>query len=1092
MEGWIADLGIKYKNIERDFSDGYLLGSILYMVNIQDDFGTFSKHPNAAKTNLSKVQLSLEKIGIKLNIPRVISQEPGYIIKILTQVHKGLHTISYSNLRSVRGKSAVSMARATKFDLIEKPLKRFDEIRVQQSEKALHDEKKQLETIRQGYLGERKKQIDILKSNKIFMQQWDLEGKKNWSQNQMRKTQRVKHEENVLAKITSDKTHRVSEYRSDHCEQVVDGIKEFERNMIRLGIDHVPDQKEVKKKKIDIQTEALVTMAKIVERKNINMEATKEREVRQRKLLVEQMKNEKFDSYKKGSSRLWKVLVGVFGKIYSIGFGETRKYSQKLKSFRESLKKTEDLFRKTEVKWGKIESDRQKNIKQEEDIKKKNLPSEKERIKKNILQSMKSTKDKHTKLCSPILDLIIELSNEGTNFLSTHSKIPEKLWESWLTLFKSNNPPSFKSITQLSSGPDNIQDQIDLAFSSTPVFSLELVLDYLNTTGPWCYNPCQNNSLLGDILETVLPIAYPDDPDPPMPEGPYYLPLKLLLLGPTFSGKKTQAKRLQELYGLKLIEVPKILEEAKKVMQRRAEPEDNKKKKVVEEEPEVFVQTCVETLGEDELGRSKLIRARLRAMFGDVERRAEEEVKKAGKKEEVKCMGYVLMSYPTTIQEATDLERHMSSFIHPSELPVSQAMVKKAEALVMARPSQKPPAEKKLFRTAWDLVVYLDVDLPVCVARAVDRRVDPAGNVYNLSYNPPPDNLLAKCKPIEHPNQHEVQEAYEEIARNRDTLIHWFSQFGSNHVSSLVVVKAQQGVDAVTECIKHKVAEVLRAKNNTDIAPAALYGEHFAIKYEHAKVLAADWEKIREGYLQGLSYFLSYVCMHKDSYLDSLQQVKNQFFDFLQGSDEKSEIFDEFSSEFIRRIQSKSVFSSEEISKINQELDDLADRIWDIVMSRKDSAILRRQEIMESSALSLQIAGILHIVMNLLQIEINKYYKVVDLVDKYYHFVENRTYLKREVPLLGINWKEWSGGKIGYQLLNYLMRGAKDAVIHDAGGNTETRIFLTRIGNIEEFATRSIEDYTELTRNLHMKMDLWISKAVELENSAMVRMVKYI
>ena len=111
----------------------------------------------------------------------------------------------------------------------------------------------------------------------------------------MRKTVRIQHDNNVLNKINSEKIQRKTEYTADHSNQVVDGIKEFERNMIRLGIDHVAEKKEVKKKNVDIKTEALVTMAKIVERKNSNMQATKEREIRQRNLIFIR-DNKKFES----------------------------------------------------------------------------------------------------------------------------------------------------------------------------------------------------------------------------------------------------------------------------------------------------------------------------------------------------------------------------------------------------------------------------------------------------------------------------------------------------------------------------------------------------------------------------------------------------------------------------------------------------------------------------------------------------------------------------------------------------------------------------------------------------------------------------
>lgn len=1083
MEGWINDLGIKYTSIEKDFSNGYILGSILYRYNLQDDFGSFSTKPNSAVSNLSKVQLSLEKFGIKLNANRIIGKEPGYIVKVLSQIHKGLHNISYSNLKAVRGKSAVSMKRATKFEIIENGLKKYDEIRVQQSEKALNEEKKQMETIRQGYLGERKKQIDILKSNKMFMQQWDLEGKKNWKKNQMRKTARVKHEETVFSKIVSEKSQKKVEYKNNHCEQVVDGIQEFEKNMIRLGIDHPPDQKDVKKKKIDIKTEAMVTMAKIVERKCINMEATKEREIRQRKLIVEQKKNEKFDSYKKGSVRVWNVLKGIFGRQYLSGFSGVKKYAKNEKNFKESLKRTEDLFRITTVKWGKIELDRQKVIEAEENVKKKSLASEREKINKKILESKKKSLSKHFQECVPILDLIFEISEEGSEYLKSHEKIPEKLWQTWLSLFKENNAPDYKPLVLMTGRIDNIKELLDVTFSSMPDFNLPLLEEYLNNTGQWHCRPYTPNHTLGDILESIIPIAYPEAPDPPFPDGPNYLPLKVLLLGPPFSGKKTQSKKLQELFGLKVLEVPKIIEDAKKVVQRKSEPDDPKKKKPVEEEPEIFVQASLETVGDDELGRSKLIRARLRGLFGDSEKKIEEEVKKPGKKEEVKCLGYLLLNYPETIQEATDLERHLSSFVHPSELPESISEVKKKEALLMAKPSVKPAPPKKLFRSAWDLVVFLDVDLSVSTIRAVDRRIDPAGNIYNLHYNPPADNILAKCKPIEHPNQQEVLEMYGDFNKNKNTLMHWFAQFGTRSNSNFLVVQAHKNIDTVTDSIKNKINEILKLKANQEIQ--SVHTDRNIISHEQAKVLIDYWEDIKEKYQFQQSYFLSYIKIHYELFENALQQQKNIFLEFLQSPDEKPNLFNNYYEVLAYTIKSKNIFSSAEIQQFNTDLDDLSDRIWDIIMARKDNAIAKHEELASSPLLAQQIAGILHISLNLLQNEISKYYAVTDLLGKFYFITEGKEHAKVVVPMIHVNWDEWSYETIGFNLLDYIVSSAKSAVLEKS---QETSVFMSKVEIIENFARNAISNYTKMYNSLNSSMDFWVCKAVELENAVMVSM----
>lgn len=1082
MESWLSELGISVSSPDTDFSNGYLLGSILYRYNLQEDFGSFSTKPSYAESNLSKLSSTLSMLNIKLIPSKVLSNDPVYIKLILSKLFKALHTIQITSLKPVRGKSASTKSRPSRLDNLNPAQQRFDAIRLQQSEKALKDEKQQMEAIRQSYLKERQKQIDILKSNKMFMQQWENEGKKNWTKNQMRKTARVKHEENVNFKISNDKVQRKVEVNADHCLQVEDGILEFERNMIRLGIDHQSEQKDNKKKskKLDIKTEAMITMAKIKERKSISMQATKEREVRQRNLIVEQKKNEKFDQYKRASQRLAGVLIDILGKTYKFAFDTSKIYSKKLKTFANSLKNLEKINKAKEDTWGKIEKERQEKILAEEKLKKHFLPQEKLKFSQKFIGYRRETLNERFVKCKSIMDQIFDIAEEGASYLKSSDKIPEKLWNDWLDLFKLGLNPAFKTQSEEISTKSDMQVLVQNMFTSTPEPNYSLINSYLTCTSNWSYISVANNHKLGDIIESIIPIAYPDDPDPPLPEGPHYMPLKLILLGPAFSGKKTQLKKLQENFGLKLIEMPKLLEDAKKVLERKADAEDPKKKKVVEEEPEVFVSTCLETQGLDELGRSKLIRARLRGLFGDVPK-AEEEVKKM-KKDEVKCLGYCLMNYPTNIQEAIDLERHLSCFIHPSERPEPVSSIKKKEALLIAKPSNKPPGPKKMFRSAWDLVILLDVDLKTCTTRAVDRRIDPAGNVYNMTYYPPPDNILPKCKTIEHPNAEEVREMYVQYETNKDSLIHWFSQFGTEYETNFIVVKSGMNIETVTELIKGKVSQILKYKSGSEFNTKR--EEEGVVNLEQAKELALDWERLRKEYLEGLGQVLFYIDENLNEFDEYRSRVKQEFFEFLSENDEKIEIFHRIQDRINHVILNKGVFSSAEIVSLEQEIDEAADLMWDVTIRRKDLALIRRQEVIGNLILTQKTAGLMHLVCVLLQVEVNKYYQVINLVGKYNLFTDAKEFSIKTAPVLKIMWQDWSLDEIGLPLLKSLTDKAKMFCVKTDEHRLETQILLERIENISLFASERLRVYERGLHDMTEELDLWIKNLVKLENSA--------
>lgn len=104
--------------------------------------------------------------------------------------------------------------------------------------------------------------------------------------------------------------------------------------------------------------------------------------------------------------------------------------------------------------------------------------------------------------------------------------------------------------------------------------------DYLNGLGAWrpshhfegpkdeednAYIPNQpiNNFKLGLIVSNIIDMKYPKKQPRIIPaEIPNYLPLRMLCLGYTFSGRKTLCQFLQQKYDIKVLQMNEILKEA--------------------------------------------------------------------------------------------------------------------------------------------------------------------------------------------------------------------------------------------------------------------------------------------------------------------------------------------------------------------------------------------------------------------------------------------------------------------------------------------------------------------------------------------------
>jgi adenylate kinase family enzyme len=81
-----------------------------------------------------------------------------------------------------------------------------------------------------------------------------------------------------------------------------------------------------------------------------------------------------------------------------------------------------------------------------------------------------------------------------------------------------------------------------------------------------------NNYYVGDAVEQIININYEARGRQLRPRNPHYLNLKLCLVGYAFSGKKYQAAELQKKYGLEVLQLTDLVEEAVKFYEANPNP----------------------------------------------------------------------------------------------------------------------------------------------------------------------------------------------------------------------------------------------------------------------------------------------------------------------------------------------------------------------------------------------------------------------------------------------------------------------------------------------------------------------------------------
>lgn len=1061
---WLADLDINVNNFEDDFSNGFLFGQVLYRYNFQENFGQFSNKPSYSISNISKVQLSLEQFNVKFDPHRIINKEPGYAKKLIEKIHKALHCVNSSPGAS-RKKNPSKIEKFVDGRLAAK-LKKFEEIRIGQAQLALEKEKQQRDITFKTHLKHRSQGIEMLKQNKTFMQTWQLEGMKNWKKNQNRKNERILHENTVKFKIVNDVKIKAEKYNEAHMREADEGINDFEKNMIRLGIDH-SGESEKKIVKQDLAIEAAVTMAKIKENKKKNIEAAKEREIRQRNSYIQQQNNEKFEVYKRGSHRFGNFLEKIVRNQEKTGFLMLLKYWKKAKKCEEVERKIGEYQTISEEKWGEINKEHREEIALMESQAKKEYYNKRKLQSEAMIENLKKTHEMHLDLCRPIAVDLIQLADNFFEYLTENKKIPGSLWGNWLNIFKHKSQFNETERSQMT------QSNKDF-YKETPYEKLSEteINEYLSGKNQW--GPAPDNFSLGDIIDNIINYAFPLAPSQASPEGPKFLPYKLIILGPSFAGKKSQSKKLSDFFQLKIFEMPKIIEDAKKIIQKKNEPEDLKnKKKQGEDESEIFVQTSLEVSVDEEIGRSKLFRAKIRGIFGDVPK-GEEDTKRQGKKDELKSQGYVLLGYPNTLQEAVDLERQLGGFVHPSELPAEIRDVKKLEASVLVKSSPKAFNPPRLFESAWDLVVLLQIDSNAAVKRAADRRIDPAGNIYNLSINPPPDNLLAKCKTIESPSEDQIRNDCARFEETQEVLIQWFSMFGTPKYSNLLVIDAKEHPDVISEIIKNKLQEISNAKsfqgNDEEIGNGFTKAD--------AEKLFGQWDDLKNKYVEEIGKGLG---QGKRCWIElerSLKNLLDEFKGFLMSPDEKQEKALSYVTEFNNMIKEKSVFTKLELEETRKKIDSASDYLWDIVSQRKQNAVTQRESIIQLYNIEEKLNLIGEIALFLCQTEFSRYISSINLIKSYKNLLENSNF---SLTTKQVFFQISSPISDSLSLLSLKFSNATE---NYSFLNEENHLFTFRISKIVSWAKRNVENSKEKVQSAFDTMDAWVVKAVQLENEA--------
>lgn len=521
--------------------------------------------------------------------------------------------------------------KSKKLSLIEENLLKFEERKERLELKAIREQQREDQLVHQLLMERRQKQIEQLKENKEFMEEWMKKGRQDWAKNKQVTLERMRKEQ-ILEKALTDKfINKLKQNMQDATEDVENGIDSFEKNLARIGIENEAnlDALDDAKKQPTTSKKPLggfsfpATMIKIQEKKKKGDLARKERDRRRRKLQVVQAQTQEQVKLKTREEELLAKFTAKTREETESSYLLWRK--QKCKSLEEEnlKRKSEELERKKDMELQRLKAtedrERDKTIKEY----KEKCDKQTRDAKKKRLDQWFRKKEIHTLLCGDIMKNILDVVEEI--HVTCKGGITKPRWRELMRRFKNGEQiyTSYQVQMEPEEEPEEEEEELDLTGDNEDYVELQ---NYLSVVGKW--NPqslvnkriddvekilrnediqipdfqdfINNNPTLGRAVKEITNFAHNEDISKINSDQtsklyeakatiPSYMPLKLLVLGDGYEGSKEVYTKLVTEFNLKLYDVKDLTAEIDKILnppQEEEVPDPKKAKgKAVQEEP---------------------------------------------------------------------------------------------------------------------------------------------------------------------------------------------------------------------------------------------------------------------------------------------------------------------------------------------------------------------------------------------------------------------------------------------------------------------------------------------------------------------------
>ncbi|KUF95327.1 hypothetical protein AM588_10005317 [Phytophthora nicotianae] len=259
--------------------------------------------------------------------------------------------------------------------------------------------------------------------------------------------------------------------------------------------------------------------------------------------------------------------------------------------------------------------------------------------------------------------------------------------------------------------------------------------------------------------------------------------LRILIFGPPFAGKETQAKLLGETHNLVVLSVHELIQTAVQNLSEIGQQVNDLLSNGKEIPPELYSRLVIDVISEIET----------QALTQDSNSKA----------------GWVVYDLPATARHGQNLEEHLTGYKDPADISSPYDF---ESAIAPGR--SKPPLSLTFLqgKSGIDLVFHLDCPIGTVLDRCLGRVEDiVAGVKRHLVFDPPPDDSTER-----HRLQHVNPSAFSSELLSlhcwaSDGFMHdhktWYSKFNTLHEPSDAEMTADEVHEAVSSVVDHLLKE---------------------------------------------------------------------------------------------------------------------------------------------------------------------------------------------------------------------------------------------------------------------------------------------